>query len=259
MHPRPSGVVALLTDFGARDPYVGVLRGAVLRHNSKALLVDLGHEVPAHDVAAGALWLQAAVGHFPAGTVHVAVVDPGVGSARGALAACAHGCYWLAPDNGLLTHVLAGDAAAELRAIDVAALQLGPISRTFHGRDVFAPIAGWLSGGRYGFTALGARATGCVRLPALAAGGPRVVHVDHFGNLITNVAAATLTGVAGVEVGGTAIALGGTYCDVAPGELLALIGSAGLLEIACNQGSAAARLRAGRDAPVLLRRSEERT
>src|SRR5262245_23209683 len=160
MLPRPSGIVTFLTDFGARDPYVGVMKGMVLRQHPKAILVDLGHEVPPQDVTAGAFWLGAAIGRFPAGTVHVAVVDPGVGTERRLLAAAAHEAFWLAPDNGLLTHVLAQDPKADVRAIDLAHLNLRPESRTFHGRDVFAPVAGWLSGGRYSFTSLGARASG---------------------------------------------------------------------------------------------------
>ena len=257
MLPRPSGIVSLLTDYGSRDPYVGIVRGMVLRHHPKAVLVDLGHEVPAQDIAAGAFWLLAAVGRFPAGTVHVAVVDPGVGTARRCLAVAAHEAYWLGPDNGLLSHVLEGDPAAEVRELDLEHLSLKPSSRTFHGRDVFAPVAGWLGSGRFGFTALGPRAPAPVRLPALAAGAPRVVHVDGFGNLITNVAAAALVGVTHVRIAGRDLRLLGTYAEAPPGSLLGLVGSYGLLEIAENGGNAARTLGQGRGAAVeLLPRSE---
>ncbi|MCA8954230.1 MAG: SAM-dependent chlorinase/fluorinase, partial [Planctomycetes bacterium] len=145
VYARPAGVVTLLTDFGLRDPYVGVMKGAVLRSNPKAVLVDLGHELPPQDVASGAFALAAAVGRFPSGTVHVAVVDPGVGTARRLLAVAAHEAFWLAPDNGLLSDVLAADPGAEARAVDCERLGLVAESRTFHGRDLFAPIAGWLA------------------------------------------------------------------------------------------------------------------
>ncbi|MDO8348588.1 MAG: SAM-dependent chlorinase/fluorinase [Planctomycetota bacterium] len=253
MLPRPSGIVTLLTDFGTADPYVAVMKGMVLRQNPKAVLIDLGHEVLPQDVTDGAFWLAAAIDRFPAGTVHVAVVDPGVGTDRRLLAAAAHEAYWLAPDNGLLGHVLARDPAADVRAIDLDHLNLRPASRTFHGRDVFAPVAGWLSGGRYSFTALGARATGLAMAADAMAGAPRVVHVDGFGNLITNVPAAALTGISTVRIAGAEIAVHGAYADVPEGALLALVGSYGLLEIAANRGSAAKTLGAGRGAPVELR------
>ena len=163
MLPRPSGIVSLLTDYGSRDPYVGIVRGMVLRHHPKAVLVDLGHEVPAQDIAAGAFWLLAAVGRFPAGTVHVAVVDPGVGTARRCLAVAAHEAYWLGPDNGLLSHVLEGDPAAEVRELDLEHLSLKPSSRTFHGRDVFAPAAAHLAAGM-AIEALGPRRDGLLPL-----------------------------------------------------------------------------------------------
>ena len=253
MFPRPSGIVTLLSDFGSRDPYVGVMRGVVLRHNPKVVLSDLGHEVPAQDVAAGAFWLLAAVGRFPSGTVHAAVVDPGVGTARRLLVAAAHDAYWIAPDNGLLSHVVAGDPAAEVRAIDLEHLNVRPPSRTFHGRDVMAPVAGWLSGGRYGFSALGPRITDPVLLPALLGGASRIVHVDGFGNLITNVSAAACEGCTGVVVGGRQVPLHQTYAEAPVGSLLALVGSYGLLEIAVNCGSAAKVLGLGREALVEVR------
>lgn len=252
MLPRPSGIVSLLTDYGTRDPYVGVVRGMVLRQSQKLVLVDLGHEVPPQDVAAGAFWLHSAVGRFPAGTVHVAVVDPGVGTARALLAAAAHECYWLAPDNGILTHVLAADPHAEVRQIDVAHLALPVPSRTFHGRDVFAPVAGWLASGRYGFTALGPRFPSPVRLPGLGEGPRRIVHQDGFGNLITNVPGAAVSTAIAVRVAGREVALHGTYADVPEGDVLALVGSYGLLEVAVRGGSAAAVLGIGRGATLEL-------
>lgn len=248
---RPSGIVTLLTDFGAVDPYVGVMKGAVLCAFPKATLIDLGHAVPPQDVATGAFWLASAIGFFPPGTVHVAVVDPGVGTARRLLAVAAHECWWLGPDNGLLAAVLARDPHAEIRAVDVQHLRIEPRSRTFHGRDVFAPIAGWMAGGRYGFSSLGPRvddpAPGPVDDPR-----PRVVHVDGYGNLITNVGAARLAGMRGVRIGDREVPLRGTYADGAPGALLAVVGSYGLLEVARSGGSAAAATGLGRGTPIEL-------
>lgn len=247
---RPSGIVTLLTDFGTVDPYVGVMKGALLRVFAKATLVDLGHAVPPQDVAAGSFWLAAAIDHFPAGTVHVAVVDPGVGTARRLLAVQAFQCWWLGPNNGLLGTVFTRDAAAEIRAIDLEHLQLRPSSRTFHGRDVLAPVAGWLASGRYGFASLGPRVTDPV--PLVLPEAPGIVHVDHYGNLVTNVDASRASGVRHIRLAGHTIPVRGTYADAAPGELLAVVGSFGRLEIAANGASAARTLGCGRGTPIEL-------
>lgn len=252
MPPRPSGVVTFLTDFGHHDPYVGVMKGALLRVHGKAVVVDLGHAVPPQDVEAGAFHLAAAIGHFPVGTVHVAVVDPGVGTARRLLAACAHECFWLAPDNGLLSHVLARDPDAVVCALDAGHLGLREVSRTFHGRDVLAPVAGWIANGRYGFSALGVRIDDAVRLDDPFVGAPRVVHVDGYGNLITNVPAAAVQGARAVEVAGRSVPVHGTYGDVAAGAPVAVVGSYGLLEIAVRGGNAAVTLGLQRGAPIAL-------
>ncbi len=250
MHLRPSGHVVLLTDFGDRDPYAGILRGAVLRANPRAIVADLGHHVPAHDVECGAFWLWSAIGRFPPGSVVVGVVDPGVGTARRLLAAAANETFWLGPDNGLLSHVLAADPDADVRTLDPAHLGIAPPSRTFHGRDVLGPVAGWLSGGRYGFSALGARCADPVALPPLTDGRPRIVHVDTFGNLVTNLAVAEHPDLAAIGVTGRRVPVAGTYGEVPAGELLALVGSFGLWEIAKNGGSAAAALQVVRGQPV---------
>ncbi|HEX6810577.1 MAG TPA: SAM-dependent chlorinase/fluorinase [Planctomycetota bacterium] len=252
MLPRPQALVTLLTDFGLRDPYVGLMKGAVLRGNPKATIVDLGHEVPPQDVTAGSFWLAAAIGQFPPGTVHVAVIDPGVGTSRRLLAMAAHECYWLAPDNGLLGLVCAQDPNAEVRAIDADQLGLRPRSRTFHGRDVLAPVAGWLTGGRYGFTSLGPRVAEPLAGESPFEGPARVVHVDAFGNLITNVAATALANVRAVRLGGRVVPLLGTYAEAAPGDLLALVSSFDRLEVAQNGGNAARTLGLSRGAPIEL-------
>jgi S-adenosylmethionine hydrolase len=251
MFARPSGIVSLTTDFGPADPYVGIMKGALLRASNKVQVVDLGHGVAAQDVAAGAFQLWSAIGRFPDGTVQVGVVDPGVGTARRVVGAAAHGQYWLAPDNGLLGAVLASDPAAEVRELDLEHLRVQRQAPTFDGRDVFAPVAAFLSTGRYGFSALGPRVQDMDADDPVFGGADRVVHVDHYGNLITNVPADRCRD-ARIEVGGRTIALQATYGDVAEGELLAYVGSFGLLEVAARDGSAATVLGIGRGAPVAL-------
>jgi len=180
-------------------------------------------------------------------------VDPSVGTARRALCMCAAGCYWLAPDNGLLSAVLAAEGgASEARHADLEQLRLRPQSHTFHGRDVFAPLGAMLASGRWGFRALGPIAPRPVRIDALA--GERVVAVDHFGNLITGVSAEEVAarGTKAVRIQGRVVPLRRTYQDVEPGIPLALINSYDRLEIAVCCGSAAAELRAGPGDPVVL-------
>lgn len=250
MLPRPTGLVTLLSDFGLADPYVGVMKGALLRASPKLQIVDAAHELPPQDVEAATFFVQALRGRFPAGTVHVAVVDPGVGTSRRLLAVAAHECFWLAPDNGMLSPVLDGESAIDVRALDVAQLGLVAESRTFHGRDLLAPVAGWLASGRYGFTALGPRIADPVRLAADAA--PRIVHVDRYGNLVSNVSAAAFARARGVRIAGRVVPAHATYGDVRRGELLAYVGSFGLVEVAQNAGSAARSLEVGRGAPIEL-------
>lgn len=246
MLPRPHGLVTLTTDFGVHDPYVGILKGALLRAAAKVQAVDVTHAVPPQDVEGGAFVAHTLIGRFPTGTVHVVVVDPGVGTARRLLCVAAHDAYWLAPDNGVLAAVLAGEAAIDVRAVDTEALGLVPESRTFHGRDLLAPVAAWLATGRYGFAALGPRVHDPVTGRDPLAGPARVVHVDHYGNLVTNLRAAPH----GVRIAGRDVPPHGTYGEAAPGELLACVGSFGLVEVAANGGSAARLLEVGRGASV---------
>lgn len=251
MYPRPSGLVTLTTDFGVADPYAGIMKGAVVRASSKPQVVDLSHDVPPQDIAAGAFVLWSAIGRFPSGSVHCGVVDPGVGSDRQILAACARGDYWLAPDNGLLGAVLTSDSASEVRVVDLEHLGVQREAVTFDGRDVFAPVAAMLSSGRYGFSALGPRAEDGDRTDHVFSGEDRVVYVDHYGNLVTNVVAARGRGH-GVLLAGVEVAPHRTYADVEDGALLAYVGAFGLLEVAARGHSAAKRLGIGRGAGVTL-------
>ena len=253
-------IVTLTTDFGVRDPWVAEMKGAILgiaRTAGRAVqLVDVTHEVARHDVVEGALALEAAAPFFPRGTVHLAVIDPGVGTARRGIAVAARGQVFVGPDNGVFTPFLSGTG---WRAFELAApeYRLPAVSRTFHGRDVFAPAAAHVAIG-VDVARLGPVVTDPVRLPwaaARARGGAiegTVIHVDRFGNLVTSIAADAIGEGAVVRVAKRAIPLVGTYGDLAPGGLGGLVGSSGRLEIAVREGSAAATLRARRGTRVIV-------
>jgi S-adenosylmethionine hydrolase len=242
-------VIALVTDFGLSDPYVGAMKGAILRLAPEVTLVDVVHELAAHDVLAGALALDAAYRHFPKGTVFVAVVDPGVGSARRALAIAAAGWRFVGPDNGIFTFVLEAEASAEVRRL-ATQVSGGPVSPVFHGRDLFGPAAAELARG-LPFEEAGPLVHDPVRLslpPKLRAGDAwtgSVLHVDRFGNLTTNLLAADLAALAcaslerlEVRLGERILPLVRCYADVASGAACALVGSSGRLELAVREGRA---------------------
>lgn len=257
MSAPASGIVTLLTDFGLSDPFVGIMKGVILARHRQATVIDLCHGIPPQSVADAAFWLERSYGWFPPGSVHVAVVDPGVGSARRILAARAHGHLFLAPDNGLLAPSLSG-AGAEVRAVDGNQLGLPTPSATFHGRDVFAPVAADLASGALAFADVGpaASALPCVlAAPEQDAEALRgeVISVDRFGNLITNLERRALDAIGArrVLVGGREVAVRRTYADAEPGELLALINAFEVLELAVRDGSAQQQLGLGRGTPVL--------
>jgi hypothetical protein len=260
-------VIALLTDFGTLDHYAGAMKGVALGICPDVTLVDISHDIPAHDVLAGALELAAAYRYFPAGTVFLVVVDPGVGSARHGIAAEAGDFRFVAPDNGVLTAVL--DEHPRRRVVELTERRYArpTVSRTFEGRDRFAPAAAWLAKG-IELTALGRPVTDIQRLsiPQLQVQAGRidgeVLRVDRFGNLITNIDRKTFDKLSGVPDVPIEVHIGGrqvskvvsTYADVAPGEVCALFGSTDHLEIAANGASAAAALVLGRGAPVHVAR-----
>jgi S-adenosyl-L-methionine hydrolase (adenosine-forming) len=253
----------LTTDFGTTDPFVGIMKGVILGIAPEVQLVDLTHAVPPQDVVAGAYLLAAAASYFPAGTIHVAVVDPGVGTRRRALVVETRRGFFVAPDNGLLT--LAAPPGEVTRILDASRSRYRrrPVSRTFHGRDVFAPLAGQLAAG-VAPERLGSLARRMLRLalrrPRRTRGrlAGEVLWIDRFGNLITNVTRDDLAragfrgrGVS-VRIGGHVLRLLQTYAGVAAGKPLALVNSASHLEIALRDGSAAAVLGVGRGAQVLV-------
>jgi S-adenosyl-L-methionine hydrolase (adenosine-forming) len=248
-------LLTLTTDFGAGSGYPAQVKAVLLAAHPDARLVDVSHEVPRHDLLAGALLLEACVPWFPLDAVHLAVVDPGVGTSRRALCVVdPDGRRLVAPDNGLLTPFLVPGARAHeiLPGEAVAA----PRSATFHGRDLFAPAAAFLAGG--GDPArLGPAVGDPVRLrwPTARRRGDAVegetLAADGFGNLLTSIRAGDLAGadVRAVEIAGQPARFGRTFADVPPGELVAYVGSGGRLEVAVREGSAEARLGA-RGVPV---------
>jgi S-adenosylmethionine hydrolase len=261
-------IVALLTDFGTQDHYVGAVRGAVLAACREASVVDLTHELPPHDVMAAAFSLAAARGAFPAGTTFLAVVDPGVGSARRALALDAGGQRFVGPDNGIFTFVLA-EQPARVHEITNEGLFRPHVSATFHARDIFGPVAGRLAAGME-LEEVGPPLSDPVRLALERAREvgegeweASVLHVDRFGNLITNFTQEDLDGALAavhgdptdlvVVVEGMVLPLVRTYSDVCEGEACAVPGSSGRLEVSVNRGSAARMLGAARGAPVRVR------
>lgn len=242
-------VITLTTDFGLRDPYVGVMKGVIVSRCPQACVIDLTHAIRAQDVKEANFALHGAWRFFPAGTIHVVVVDPGVGSRRRILCARSHGMLFLAPDNGVLTGVL--DSAATIHAVtDPSLFRSRPVSNTFHGRDIFASVAAHLANG-LAADCVGPVVTDPIELerpePVRTADGSlvgSVIHVDSFGNLISNISGDHLRSLPGTErrILFRGVDLGApveSYAAVDVGCPLAIIDSFGFLEIAVNAGSAA--------------------
>jgi hypothetical protein len=257
-------IVALLSDFGTTDHYAGAMKAVVISVCPDATLIDIGHDLPPHDVLAGALDLASCYRYFPAGTVFLVVVDPGVGSARRGIAADTGDYRFVAPDNGVLTAVFRESPPRKVVELTERKYARPTVSRTFEGRDRFAPAAGWLAKG-LPLASLG-RAISDYRtieipVPEVRDDGivGQVLRVDRFGNLITNIDRRTFE----KAVGGATLAItaGGheiprlvhTYEEADGVESCALFGSTDHLEIAVNAGSAAARLGLSRGAPVVVR------
>lgn len=257
-------IVALLSDFGTRDHYAGTLKAVVLSVCPDATLVDIGHEIPAHDVLAGALELAACYRYFPAGTIFLVVVDPGVGSSRRGIAADCGDYKFVAPDNGVLAAVFRESPPRKVVELTERKYARPTVSRTFEGRDRFAPAAGWLAKG-VALVSLGRSITNFQVLdlprPVVAAGeiSGEVMRVDRFGNLITNIDRRTLEqfsrgGAIAISAAGRDIArVVATYAEAPAGELCALFGSTEHLEIALNAGDAARALGLARGAAVRVR------
>lgn len=253
-------ILTLTTDFGTRSPFVAAMKGVILSINPAARIVDLSHDIPPYDLRHVSFFLAEALPYFPPGTLHVVVVDPEVGTSRDILYVAVANQRLLVPDNGCWT-LLAEGQPQPLRVLRVTASRFWrpTVSSTFHGRDIFAPVAAYLSLG-VSPADLGPEVTRWRELawpaPCRSPHGVRgeVIFLDHFGNLITNLSTAVLNGDAGslrVKIGDTLqVRRVRTYSDAGVGELVALISSSGLLEIAEVQGNAAQRLGLGVGTPV---------
>jgi len=251
----PPFIITLLTDFGDRDEYVGVMKGAILRRAPHAVIVDLCHHIAPHDIRQAAAMIVAAYPHFPEGALHVMVVDPGVGGKRGIVYAQAATCGFLCPDNGLLTGLIAQGILQSAWRVTHRALFAKAVSATFHGRDIMAPVAGFLASGNRAETLGPRQAIGdlvCLddppaRLERDGSVRGTVVAVDRFGNVVTNIGRDLLTSSGEGDLKQTlmveietqwAIPLVSSYSAVPTGDLLATMGSRNTLEIAVNQGNA---------------------
>lgn len=261
--PAGNGTVTLLTDFGLSDPFVGIMKGVMLRLAPGLALIDLSHGVPAQDIEAASFLLSQGFSWFAPGTVHLCVVDPGVGSERAAVAVNAQGHTFVGPDNGVFGALAAADPETVARRIEPSRLGLTLLSRTFHGRDVFGPVAALLASGLRRFEELGPVHSLERKSPlapaeeGLVCSGS-IVWVDHFGNLISNVPGSWLrAGVRSVELGAQTLRVVGTYSEAEPGECVALVSSFDTLEVAQRGGSAERALGLGRGQAVRVVREKE--
>jgi len=259
-------VITLTTDFGLRDPYVASMKGVILFLCPEARVVDISHEVPKFDIRAGALIMAQACPWFPAGSVHVGVVDPGVGTARRAIVVVSRRYLFVGPDNGLLMLAAMRDGLRAVYAIENEDLFLSHVSRTFHGRDIFAPVAARLASG-LDPCEVGPEIKDYL-VPSFAspsASGGRavgeVMYVDGFGNLITNISEEVLARL-GIREGSRLrvrigdreleVRLCSSYGEAPPGGLLAIVDSWGMLELAVNLGSASEVLGSGPGETVVV-------
>jgi S-adenosylmethionine hydrolase len=264
--PGALSLITLLTDFGTRDYFVASMKGVILNINPQAQIADLSHEVPPHDIAGAAYLLKSCYRYFPDGTVHVAVVDPGVGSNRRPLLIATSRYFFIGPDNGLFTYICDEETGVEVRQIENRQYRLDSEGSTFDGRDVFAPASAWLTKGQ-AVGSFGRLLTKYERLPTTAPGWDRqvmagqIVYVDRFGNLISNLTSFELKEVRGVtKRAASSLHLGGqtieglvtSYSDGAPGVPQALINSNGQIEVFVREGNAAELLGVGRGARIEL-------
>lgn len=241
-------IITLTTDFGLRDPYVGIMKGVILGIAPDVRIVDLTHDIHAHDIQEAAFHLASAYRFFPGGTIHVAVVDPGVGSDRRAVVCSVGGHIFVGPDNGVFELVLTPEAL--VYDITNEELFLLPVSDTFHGRDIFAPVAAHLA---CGVSLLSVGPAQSARPPVRPSARPRVLHIDRFGNVITSLRREDLLSTFRIHIQGHRISrLCRAYSEANPGEVIAIEGSTGYIELALNGASAAEFLKVGRGTRIEL-------
>lgn len=258
---NPAGVITITTDFGHKGPFAAVMTGVIITRFPDANVIDLAHDIPAHWPPEAGFWLSRSYEYFPTGTVHIAIVDPGVGTEREIILATKDGHLFMAPDNGLLAPILEdADRICRLNNEVLADYGIDTPSLTFHGRDIFAPLAAELAAARLQIDDIGIDTADWtpdwLDEPEVQSGRVSgiVVTVDAFGNLITNIDASLLDefGQPIVEIAGHHIEMKPTYGRASPGEYLALINSFGVVEIARAEDSAADGLGCDRGAPVVV-------
>ncbi|MDE0466739.1 MAG: SAM-dependent chlorinase/fluorinase [Candidatus Poribacteria bacterium] len=273
-----SRIITLTTDFGIRDTYVGIMKGVILGINLNVQVVDLTHAIPPQDIYEAAFSINAAHSYFPRGTIHVIVVDPGVGSDRRAIVCQTDNAFFVCPDNGVLSYLLQStedEAEQPINAVEIQnkAYYLPEVSNTFHGRDIFAPVAAHLSLG-VPLEDIGPPVQTLVQLPIQApelSGNTltgQIVKIDRFGNAITNISESAIAGLESASTGGISayeIRIGSVrlnrfnraYAESGVGKPLAIIGSSGLLEIAVNGGSAEKQLGLKRGDVIVIRKVDK--
>ncbi len=265
---KPSGVITITTDFGHKGPFAAIMKGVILSRFPAARIVDLAHDIPAQWPPEAGFWVSRSYQWFPAGTVHLAIVDPGVGTEREILVAECDGHLFMAPDNGLLAQLFdgCGDPQVYKLALEkLDSLNLPVASATFDGRDIFAPVAAELASGRVKVADIAARTSdwtpGWIDEPEVSRGKVTgvIITVDAFGNLISNVDASLLQNFKEpvAEIAGHQVSMQTTYGRAKPGDYLALVNSFGVVEIARAEGSAADGLGSARGAPLLIREGYE--
>ena len=253
-----SGLITLLTDFGNKDGFVGTMKGVILVINPNVKIIDVSHEISQGDINSAGFILAQSAPYFPANTIHVAVVDPGVGSTRKALLVETPNAFFIAPDNGLLKFIFAKEKNCKVFEITNTAYFLDNVSNTFHGRDIFAPVAAFLSKGispeKIG-PVTNEFERGKISLPAEKGNNVfgEIIYIDHFGNLITNIPAKMLKSVNEIRIGNKTLpGIFTTYSSVKESELVSVIGSHGLVEIAKRNGNAHMELNAELATKVII-------
>lgn len=263
----PSGIITITTDFGHKGPFVAVMKGVIAKRCRHAEVIDLAHDIPAHWPPEAGFWISRSYRYFPGGTVHMGIVDPGAGAERDILLVEHDGHVFMAPDNGLLATMLnsAGDAAVyRLLQEKLAAIGIAEPSLTFHGRDIFAPVAAEIAAGRIQAAQVGELVDrwtpAWIDEPDVTADRITgvIITVDAFGNLISNIDKSLLRQfrTPTISVAGHKFRLETTYARVPPGEYLALVNSFDVVEIARAEGSAADGLGSDRGAPVVVTETE---
>jgi hypothetical protein len=260
---QPSGVITITTDFGHKGPFSAVMKGVIIARFPAAKIIDLIHDIPAQWPPEAGFWVSRAYKYFPKGTVHLAIVDPGVGTERDILLVQHDRHYFMAPDNGLLAPILGVSADTQVFKLDLSCfrrLGLGEPSATFHGRDIFAPIAADIASGRTNPVSIGMPAyewiPGWIDDPEVSTGKVSgvIITVDTFGNLISNIDRALIDNFREpvAHIAGHQVRMLTTYGRARPGEYLALVNSFDVVEIARAEGNAAEGLGSDRGAPIVI-------